>query len=135
MKKETLPKIKNTSKKKSLKAGHAVFKSEFTITSKLRLKDYIVWDKKARSIQYLIINHPVELWNKIHNRKRDDKKLSLVRPAYAKLKNEVNKIDSTLVDKVNKQHDNYNSMRKLRKEMSNGIFGSENSRFKKITSS
>jgi len=126
---------KTPTKKSSNNPTHVPRKGEITVTSKLRLKDCLVWGDKVLSIQKLINNHPIELWNLIHpenGRDKADRKISLVRPAYARLKSRVNEIDPKLVEKVNKQHEHYKAMRKLKKEISNGIFGTSKSKFKKI---
>ena len=121
------PTVKNkpTSKNNNRNPTHVLHGGEFNLTSKLRLQDYIKWEETARSIQYLINKHPIQLWNRIHKKNSD---ISLVRTAYAKLKMKVAIINPSLVEKVNKQHEHHKALRKLKKEIAHGtISGKKNS--------
>lgn len=106
-------------------------KDKTSVGDKLTLSDVIPTDKKKRTIKELIGKSPIYLWRLIHTK---HSKVSLVRNAYALLKKEVAKKNPKLVEKADKEHE-LNKIKKIAyKEQRNGIFGGENSRFKKISS-
>lgn len=115
---------------------HAPINSEIHVTTRLRLQDSLLWGPKRRKIRYLIENHPKELWDLVHPKKGINRnlKVRLVRDAYALLKLQMKKIDPQSVETVNRQHEHHKTMRKLKKEISNGDFGTSDSRFTKIAS-
>jgi hypothetical protein len=123
--------MKNKVSSKNTNPTHVTRGGEFNLTSKLRLQDFLPWEDTAKSIKYLINKHPIQLWNRIHKKNSD---VSLVRTAYAKLKINVAKINPALVEEVNKQHENHKALRKIKIEITNGILGGKNSRFKKVSS-
>ena len=99
------------------------------MSSKRRGQDTIVVDGQHKVISTLIEKNPIELWNIIHTK---GSKTSLVRVAYAKLKEAVVKIDPTLVEKVNKEHEQYKAKRKIAIELKNGTLGTSKSHFGKV---
>lgn len=98
------------------------------------LDDVISWNHKFMSIKNIIDMYPLELWYRVHpgknttNVKHADK-ISLVRPAYYKLKTKVKTINPKLVADVDAMHEKHKARRKLQKEMTNGKFGTIDSRF------
>ena len=107
---------------------------EFNVTSKLRLQDYLKWNPNARSIHFLIQNHPTELWNIIHGKTNFYRKVSLVRPAYAALKTKVLQIEPSLVEEVENKRKKLKALQRLKKELTNGKSVNHLGRFKKISS-
>lgn len=106
-----------------------VRRTDFCVSSKKREQDSIVVDGERIVISTLIKGNPLVLWNIVHTKGSET---SLVRTAYAKLKEAVAKIDSTLVEKANKEHELNKSKRKIAIELKNGTLETSKSHFRKI---
>lgn len=101
---------------------------EFCITKKLREQDAFTINGISKNIGYFIKNSPQELWDKIHTR---GSKLSLVRPAYAHLKEAINKINPKLLEKIEKDRELYKIKLRVINENKQGILGTPESKFRK----
>lgn len=109
-------------------------KGSITVSSKRRLRDTILWKNDYVRVEYMIDNHPLVLWDMIHERKEGQMKVSLVRPAYAILKSRVEQLNPVMVEKVKRQFHNHKIKRKLLKDIANGTIGTSKSRFKRLNS-
>jgi hypothetical protein len=99
------------------------------LTSKLRGQDAVCVKNETKKVDLFIQSNPLDLWNAIHT---TGSNISLVRTTYDLLKKAVEKINPTLVEKVNKEHDSHKARRKLSKEMNTGALGTSKSSFKKL---
>jgi hypothetical protein len=115
-------------------SSHVSREGQITVSAKRSLTATVIWKGNYVRVQQMIDNYPIELWKMIHNRQKGDKKVSLVRPAYALLKKKVDELKPELVEKVNKQHDYHKAMRRLKKDIATGKIGTSNSRFKSLSS-
>ncbi len=105
-------------------------KGEFNVTKNLRLQDVIEWPD-YRTIDYLIKNHPVDLWNRIYQKKKGVKNIKLVGNAYKLLKSKVEETNSKLIEDVKKKKHNKKVMKDLRNEIKYDILGTRHSKFRK----
>jgi hypothetical protein len=104
-------------------------RTDFCVSKKKRDQDSIVVDGERIVISTLIENNPLKLWAIIHTK---GSKTSLVRTSYAKLKEAVAKIDPALIEKVNKEHEQYKARRKIAIELENGTLKTSKSHFRKL---
>ncbi|MDG1715899.1 hypothetical protein [Lacinutrix sp.] len=99
---------------------------------KLMLGDVISWNHRFMTIADIINEYPLELWKRIHPDNKYLKytdKISLVRPAYAKLKTKIKSLQPELVALVDAQHEKHKAKRKLQKEIASGKLGTNSSSF------
>jgi hypothetical protein len=101
------------------------------LSTKYRLTDIVLSDKKRRTIQQLIDRSPLYLWNMIHSKHSN---FSLVRNAYAMLKARVRAMRPDLVERAEKDYQQHKTKKMLRKALKEGTAGLPCSRFKKIAS-
>jgi len=94
---------------------HVPEKSVITVYKKLRLKDILKWKNRYVRVDFMIDNHPLELWNMIYNRVKGQDRISLENRAYKSLKNEVNKLKPEWVEEVNRKRQMIKTKRKLNK--------------------
>jgi hypothetical protein len=105
-------------------------KGSLCVTSKLRETDSYNLMGTIASISKHIQERKLELWNEIHSK---GSKLSLVRPAYAKLKSEMKKDYPDLVEANFQKFLQHVTLRKAAKEKNDDIFGTSKSSFKKLS--
>ena len=86
----------------------------FNISPKLRVQDAVCINLQYTRVSTLIEQNPLKLWNAIHKK---GSKISLVRPAYDKLKSSVRQIAPEKVIEVERIHELHKSKRKLAKEI------------------
>ena len=114
------------------RSSHVHRNSEITVSPKRRLTDTVIWKGNHIRVNTMIKKFPLELWKMLHNRQKGQKSYSLVPAAYAVLKNRINELKPELVEKVNEQRNHHKAVRRLKKEISTGHFGTSKGRFKKI---
>ena len=116
-------------------------KSEFNISSKRRLVDTVCINWDYYRVSTLIEENPLLLWNAIHTKKKNANKrcISLVRTAYAKLKQVVSSINPDLVlaveaefVKKKESRKQYALVNRLRRDIESGRIYTDNTRFKKL---
>jgi hypothetical protein len=95
-------------------------KAVFNITTKLRLRDAIKWQPENKTIDYLIKHEPVKLWNRIYNIKSTENRISLVEPAYKKLKERIRKLEPSLIEDLKCKKKHKNDLRNLKRILKNG---------------
>ena len=123
--------ISTASREDMNKNSDKTLKLNSRLSDKYKLNDILSFDKERRSIQQLITNNPLYLWELIHTKHSN---VSLVRDAYAKLKARIARINPRLVEEVEKKHRYHKASKRLRKELREGKLGNEGSSFKKIAS-
>ena len=102
---------------------------------KLMLGDTITWHHRFMTIADIINEYPLELWKRIHpdnNYIKNADKISLVRPAYAKLKTKIKNLQPELVALVDAQHEKQKAKRKLLKEINNNTLNTGKSKFRSL---
>ena len=103
---------------------------------KLMLGDTITWNHRFMTIAEIINEYPFELWSRIHpdiNKYiKNTDKISLVRPAYDKLKTKITSMKPELVALVNAQHEKHKAKRKLVKEINNNTLNTGKSKFRSL---
>ena len=109
-------------------------KAVFNMTSKLRLRDAIKWHPENRTIDYLIKHEPIQLWYRIYNPKSDETRISLVTPAYIKLKERVSKLEPSLIEDLKNKKKRNRDLKNLKRKLTNGISPDKVGRYKKIAS-
>jgi len=109
-------------------------KAVFNMTSKLRLRDAIKWHPENRTISYLIKHEPIQLWHRIYNPKSDETRISLVTPAYIKLKERVSKLKPSLIEDLKNKKKRNRDLKNLKRKLTNGISPDKVGRYKKIAS-
>ena len=99
------------------------------------LGDTITWHHRFMTIADIINEYPLELWKRIHpdnNYIKNADKISLVRPAYAKLKTKIKSLQPELVALVDAQHEKQKAKRKLLKEINNNTLNTGKSKFRSL---
>lgn len=116
-------------------------KAEFNISSKRRLVDSVCIKGDYYRVSTLIAENPLLLWNAIHTKKTSANQhcISLVRPAYAKLKQVVASINPDLVLSVEAEfvkkkesRKQYALVNRLRSDIESGRINTVNSKFKRL---
>lgn len=93
---------------------------DLCVTKKLRETDCINFIKdgkieKGETVKYWIENKPIELWNLIYKK---GSYVSLVSPAYTKLRAVICKLDYSLIEKLNTAHSKRKTLKKLNEYLS-----------------
>jgi hypothetical protein len=116
-------------------------KAEFNISSKRRLVDTVCINGDYYRVSTLIEENPLLLWNAIHTKKTNANKrcISLVRTAYAKLKQVVSSINPDLVLAVEveflkkkESRKQYELVNRLRRDIESGRINTSDTKFKKL---
>jgi hypothetical protein len=116
-------------------------KAEFNISSKKRSVDPVCINGVYYRVSTLITENPLLLWRAIHTKKTSANQhgISLVRTAYAKLKQAVASINLDLVlaleaefVKKKESRKKYALVNRLRRDIESGRINTVNSRFKKL---
>jgi len=94
-------------------SAHVPEKSVIVVYKKLRLNDMLKWKGQFVRVDYMINNHPLELWKMIYKPKKGHNKISLETRAYQTLKTKINKIKPELLEEVNRKRKMYKIKRKL----------------------
>ncbi len=119
----------NINKKKSVEVV-----GDLCVTRKLRETDCINFIKdgkieKGNTVKYWIENKPVELWNLIY---RKGSSISLVSPAYAKLRAVICKLDYNLIEELNTAHSKRKTLKKLNEYLSDNENVKKTLRFRSL---
>ena len=116
-------------------------KAEFNISSKRRLVDSVCIKGDYYRVSTLIAENPLLLWRTIHTKKTSANQhgISLVRTAYAKLKQAVASINLDLVlaveaefVKKKESRKQYALVNRLRRDIESGRINTVNSKFKRL---
>ena len=115
-------------------------KAEFNISSKRRLVDSVCINGVYYRVSTLIAEDPLLLWNAIHTKTSANQHcISLVRPAYAKLKQVVASKNPDLVIAVEAEfvkkkesRKQYALVNRLRRDIESGRINTDNSKFKRL---
>lgn len=96
-------------------SAHVPENSVMPVSKKLRLNDIFKWKGSYVRVDFMIENHPLELWNMVYNPKKGQKSISLENRAYNNLKNKVIKLKPDWIEEVNKKRQMIKLKRKLYK--------------------
>lgn len=107
---------------------------DLCITEKLRETDCINFIhkgkiEKGQSVKYWIENKPLELWNLIYKK---GSSISLVSPAYAKLRAVVCKLDYSLIEELNTAQSKRKTLKKLNEYLSEDENAKKTHRFRSL---
>ncbi len=115
-------------------SSHVPENSVMPVSKKLRLNDIFKWKDRYVRVDFMIDNHPLDLWNMIYNKEKGQNSISLEERAYRSLRSQVTKLKPELIEDLNNKKKQHRDLKNLKRKLKNGKNVYQVGRFKKIGS-